>query len=88
MYTHRIVVFALVLMSFGSHVRAEPTNEQLLLDPIVAEALAQNPEILAVRQRLLAAKERPAQVASLDDPELKIDIADATEPSPASSAGA
>lgn len=74
MYTHRIVVFALVLMSFGSHVRAEPTNEQLLLDPIVAEALAQNPEILAVRQRLLAAKERPAQVASLDDPELKIEL--------------
>lgn len=43
-------------------------GQELRLDDLVAEALANNPEILAAQKRYEAARQRPSQVSSLPDP--------------------
>jgi outer membrane protein TolC len=53
---------------------AEKPSDTLLLSEVLAEALAQHPEIQAMRSRWKAAQERPAQVGALDDPEFKIEL--------------
>lgn len=58
----------------GFAVAAETSSDQLLLPEVIAEALAQNPEIQAARHRWQAARERPRQAAALDDPEFKVEL--------------
>src|SRR3989475_12482626 len=53
---------------------AAPSAEPLRVDALVAEALKQNPEIEAARQRWRAAQERAPQARALDDPEFKIEL--------------
>ena len=53
---------------------ATPSAEPLRVDALVAEALKQNPEIDAARQRWRAAQERAPQARALDDPEFKIEL--------------
>lgn len=43
-------------------------GQELRLDDLVAEALANNPGILAAQKRYEAARQRPSQVSSLPDP--------------------
>ena len=43
-------------------------NDPLMLETLLAYASAHNPAIRAASNRLLAARERPAQVSALDDP--------------------
>src|SRR5438552_18285609 len=54
-------------------VEAAPSAEPLRVDALVTEALKQNPEIEAARQRWRAAQERVPQARALDDPEFKIE---------------
>src|ERR1035441_10224240 len=42
--------------------------QELKLDELVAQALEQNPEILAAQKKYEAARQRPSQMASLPDP--------------------
>src|SRR5437879_9597166 len=58
-----------VMPSVGA-VREPP----LQVDALVAEALKQNPEIEAARQRWRAVQERAPQGRALDDPEFKIEL--------------
>jgi len=44
------------------------------LQPLIQEALQNNPEVAAVRQQVLAMKERVPQARVLDDPEVKIQL--------------
>ncbi len=53
---------------------ATPSAEPLRVDALVTEALKQNPEIEAARQRWRAAQERVPQARALDDPEFKIEL--------------
>jgi cobalt-zinc-cadmium efflux system outer membrane protein len=53
---------------------AAPSAEPLRVDALIAEALKQNPEIEAARQRWRAALERVPQARALDDPEFKIEL--------------
>src|SRR5881397_2472837 len=53
---------------------ATPSAEPLRVDALVAEALKQNPEIEAARQRWRATQERAPQARALDDPEFKIEL--------------
>jgi cobalt-zinc-cadmium efflux system outer membrane protein len=53
---------------------AAPSAEPLRVDALVAEALRQNPEIEAARQRWRAAQERAPQARTLDDPEFKVEL--------------
>src|SRR3989441_8882328 len=53
---------------------AAPSTEPLRVDALVAEALKQNPEIEAARQRWRAVQERAPQARALDDPEFKIEL--------------
>src|SRR5438309_10437410 len=53
---------------------AAPSAEPLRVDAFVAEALKQNPEIEAARQRWRAAQERAPQARALDDAEFKISL--------------
>ncbi|WP_447971280.1 TolC family protein [Nitrospira sp. M1] len=46
----------------------------LELQPLIQEALQNNPEVAAVRQQVLAMKERVPQARVLDDPEVKIQL--------------
>jgi cobalt-zinc-cadmium efflux system outer membrane protein len=52
---------------------AAPSAETLRVDALITEALKQNPEIEAARQRWRAAQERAPQARALDDPEVKIE---------------
>ena len=75
LFSQVVVVLVINFFVIGDFaVAAEETADRLLLAEVVAEALAQNPQIQAARQRWLAAQERPAQVGSLDDPEAKIEL--------------
>ncbi|PWB79408.1 MAG: TolC family protein, partial [Candidatus Methylomirabilota bacterium] len=49
-------------------------EEMLRLQPLIQEALAVNPEIRAEAKKWDAAKERPPQAGSLDDPMLSFEI--------------
>src|SRR5438132_2912461 len=53
---------------------ATPSAVPLRVDAVVTEALKQNPEIEAARQRWRAAQERVPQARALDDPEFKIEL--------------
>ena len=53
--------FAYTMIGWGQ-------EERLKLDDLVAEALRNNPEILAAQKRYEAARQRPSQAASLPDP--------------------
>src|SRR5216117_118154 len=53
---------------------ATPSAEPLRVDALVTEALKQNPEIEAARQRWRAAHERAPQARTLDDPEFKVEL--------------
>ena len=75
LFSQVVVVLVMNFFVIGDFaVAAEGTADRLLLAEVVAEALAQNPQIQAARQRWLAAQERPAQVGSLDDPEFKVEF--------------
>src|SRR3989475_12156194 len=58
---------------------AAPSAEPLHVDALVTEALKQNPEIEAARQRWRAAQERVPQAPALDDPEFKIEMVNTPE---------
>ncbi|MDE2322883.1 MAG: TolC family protein [candidate division NC10 bacterium] len=53
---------------------AAGAEETLRLQPLVQEALAANPEIRAEERKWDAARERPSQEGSLDDPMLSFEI--------------
>ncbi len=59
------------LLAVAVPVFALPAQEtRLKLDDLLAEALRNNPEILAAQKRYEAARQRPSQVSSLPDPVL------------------
>src|SRR5438309_11449753 len=71
------IALAVCAISLGRGVlpaEAAPSAEPLHVDALVAEALKQNPEIEAARQRWRAAQERSPQARALDDPEFKIEL--------------
>ncbi|MGB4781846.1 TolC family protein [Candidatus Methylomirabilis sp.] len=67
-----ILVAGIVNVGVGGAAAAE--EEMLRLQPLIQEALAVNPEIRAEGQRWDAARERPPQEGSLDDPMLNFEI--------------
>ena len=58
-------LFSLLFVSASVHAH---TPERMPLTDVVAEALAKNPEIVALQHRYDAARQRPVQVRSLPDP--------------------
>ena len=69
-----IAVCAIGLGRETLQAEAAPSAEPLRVDALVAEAVKQNPEIEAARQRWRAAQERAPQARTLDDPEFKIEL--------------
>lgn len=67
-----ILVAGIANVGLGGAAVAE--EEMLRLQPLIQEALAANPEIRAEGQRWDAARERPPQEGSLDDPMLGFEI--------------
>ncbi|MDD5558165.1 TolC family protein [Candidatus Methylomirabilis sp.] len=67
-----ILVTSTVNVGVGGVAVAE--EEMLRLQPLVQEALAANPEIRAEERKWDAARERPSQEGSLDDPMLSFEI--------------
>ncbi|HSW51457.1 MAG TPA: TolC family protein [Bryobacteraceae bacterium] len=59
----------------------------LRVDDLVAEALANNPEILAAQKRYEAARQRPAQASSLPDPMLSLGYTSSGSPRPLAGIG-
>ncbi len=71
------IAIAVCAFSLGRGTRpaeAAPSAEPLRVDALVAEALKQNPEIEAARQRWRASQERAPQARTLDDPEFKVEL--------------
>jgi outer membrane protein TolC len=58
------------------------------LGPLMEEALARNPEILAARKRVEAARQKPAQASSLADPVLSVGYSSSGGPLPGQGLGA
>ena len=56
------------------------TSERLVLSDVIAEVRDHNPEIRAARDRVSAAKARPAQVSAYDDPMVSYEAWNAPEP--------
>ena len=54
---------------------AQPEGAFLNLEMLIKEALNNNPEIKAARERADAYRERPPQVSSLDDPRITLGVA-------------
>jgi len=76
---HRVFVVAITVSVIGLWIGIMPSvgavrEPPLQVDALVAEALKQNPEIEAARQRWRAAQERAPQARALDDPEFKIEL--------------
>ena len=67
-----IAVAGFVVVGFGQEASAQ--EAVLRLQPLIQEALAVNPEIRADEKKWDAAKERPPQEGSLDDPMLSFEI--------------
>ena len=67
-----ILVVAMAVVGVGGAVSA--AEETLRLESLIQEALAVNPEIRAEGKRWEAARERPPQERSLDDPMLSFEI--------------
>jgi outer membrane protein, heavy metal efflux system len=55
------------------------TSERLVLSEVIAEARDHNPDIKAARDRVAAAKARPAQVSAYDDPMVSYEAWNAPE---------
>jgi outer membrane protein TolC len=72
-----------------SPVRSEggQSPSRVLLDTLVAEAVANNPEIAAARHRFEAARERPAQERSLPDPTISMGYDSSGRPWPGAGLG-
>ncbi|MFB3777494.1 MAG: TolC family protein [Bryobacteraceae bacterium] len=73
-----LVVFSVALASRAATLR---------VDDLVAEALANNPEILAAQKRYEAAGQRPAQAGSLPDPMLSLGYTSSGSPRPLAGIG-
>src|SRR3989441_7412553 len=76
---HCVFVVAITVSVIGLWIGIMPSvgavrEPPLQVDALVAEALKQNPEIEAARQRWRAAQERAPQARALDDPEFKIEL--------------
>src|SRR5256885_9203969 len=76
---HGVLVVAITVSVTGLGTGVGPSvgpvgEPPLQVDALVAEALKQNPEIEAARQRWRAAQERAPQARALDDPEFKIEL--------------
>ena len=56
--------------------------QELRLDDLVSEALANNPAILAAQKRYEAARQRPSQVSSLPDPMFSLGYTSSGNPLP------
>jgi len=56
------------------------TSERLVLSDVIAEVRGHNPDIRAARDRVSAAKARPAQVSAYDDPMVSYEAWNAPEP--------
>ena len=76
MTTRRVitVTISLVLLLPIALTPAFAAGEMLRLQPLIQEALAVNPEIRAEEKRWDAARQRPPQEGSLDDPMLTFEI--------------
>src|SRR5436309_16000295 len=75
---HCVFVVAITVSVIGLWIGIMPSvgavrEPPLRVDALVAEALKQNPEIEAARQRWRAAQERAPQARALDDPEFKVE---------------
>ena len=66
---------------------ARGQETRLALDGLVAEALRNNPEILAAQKRYEAARQRPAQERSLPDPMLSLGYTASGSPRPVAGLG-
>ncbi len=70
----RVTAF-LPMISFATiAMAAELGSGHFSVREVVAEALAQNPEIQAMRERSRAVREMPVQAGALDDPEFKVEL--------------
>lgn len=68
----RIVALALCAAALGRAARAQETASGAALEALVAEALERNPELVALREAVTAARARPGQERALDDPMLSV----------------
>ncbi|MFB3826314.1 MAG: TolC family protein [Bryobacteraceae bacterium] len=68
-------------------VAARGQEQRLKLDALVAEALRNNPEILAAQKRTEAARQRPTQESSLPDPMLSLGYQSVGNPRPVAGLG-
>jgi cobalt-zinc-cadmium efflux system outer membrane protein len=69
-----VTVLTIYLSGWTEQAAGLEREPPLPIESVVAEALKQNPEIEAARQRWQAAKQRAPQAAALDDPEAKIEF--------------
>ena len=74
----RALAAALLLSSVVLPAPAE-TSERLLLSDVIAEVRDHNPDIKAARDRVAAAKAKPAQVSAYDDPMISYEAWNAPE---------
>ena len=75
---------ALVVFACAATARAQ---QHVQLQDLVAEALRNNPEILAAQKRYEAARQRPRQESSLPDPTLSVGYASNGNPLPGAGLG-
>ncbi|MBZ0170184.1 outer membrane efflux protein [Candidatus Methylomirabilis lanthanidiphila] len=69
-----VLILVAGIAAVGAGGEAAAAEEVLRLQPLIQEALAVNPEIRAEEQRWDAARQRPSQEGSLDDPMLSFEI--------------
>ncbi len=67
-----VPAFAALLAAPPAQLRAQPDGTDATLDALVAEALANNPDVLAAAESATAAEARPEQARSLPDPMLSL----------------
>jgi len=83
----RCVAAGIVILSV-SGVLASGREHSRQLDALIAEALRNNPEILAAQKRYEAARQRPSQESTLPDPVLGVGYQSAGSPRPVAGLGA
>jgi len=83
----RCVAAGIVILSV-SGVLASGREHSRQLDALIAEALRNNPEILAAQKRYEAARQRPSQESTLPDPVLGVGYHSAGSPRPVAGLGA
>ncbi|MBI2883031.1 MAG: TolC family protein [Candidatus Methylomirabilis oxyfera] len=76
MMLHRIIIvtMSLLVLLLIALAPAFAAEEMLRLQPLIQEALAVNPEIKAEEKKWDAARQRPPQEGSLDDPMLSFEL--------------